>query len=112
MCPTRRSIIEGIGDPASSVAAEVALGLSAACFLSPFPETASCFSFFLTGLTSEPSALFAAAAGDALFSAVFGSFSLFLVSKALRSMRGAVEKSSGTRSNAEVSASADLRTDE
>ncbi len=72
---------------------------------------ASCFSFFLTGLASEPSALFAEAAGEALFSVVLGGFSFFLVSKAFRSMGGAAEKSRGTRSKAGASASADLRTD-
>ena len=111
MCPTRRSIIEGIGDPESS-AAEVALGLSAAFFFSSFPEAASCFSFFLGALTSERSALLAAAGVDeALFSVDFEGFPFFLVSKALRSTGGAVEKSRGTRSKAGATASADLRTD-
>ena len=111
MCPTRRSIIEGIGDPASSVAAGVALGFSVAFFFSPFPATASCFSFFLTGLVSEPSALFAVGAGEVLISVDFRGFAFFFVSNALRSMRGAVEKSRGTKSKAGASASADLRTD-
>ena len=111
ICPTRKSIIEGIGDPASSAAAEVALGLSAAFFFSSFPAAAFCFSFFLGALTSERSALFAAGACEALFSMGFGSFSFFLVSKALRSTGGALEKSRGTRSNAGATASADLRTD-
>jgi len=52
---------------------------------------------------------------EALFSVGFAgfsfSFSLFLVSSALRSTGGAVEKSKGTKSNAGASASADLRTD-
>lgn len=111
MCPTRRSIIEGIGDPASSVAAGVALGFSVAFFFSSFPEAASFFSFFLTGLDSGPSAFFAAGAREALFSVDFGAFSFFFVSNVLRSMRGAVEKSRGTMSKAGASASADLRTD-
>ena len=113
MCPTRRSIIEGIGDPASSVVGGTAFGFSAAFFFSSFPGTAtpSCFPFFLTGLVSEPSALFTAGAGEALFSVDFGGFSFFFVSNALRSMRGAVEKSRGTKSKAGASASADLRTD-
>ena len=110
MCPTRRSIIEGIGDPASSVAAGVVLGFSAPFFFSSFPAIASCFPFFLTGLVSEPSVLFATGAGEELFSVDFGGFSFFFVSNALRSMRGAVEKSSGTKSKAGASASADLRT--
>jgi hypothetical protein len=111
ICPTRRSIIEGIGDPASSATAGVALVFSAAFFFSSFPATAPCFSFFLTGLVSEPSALDAAGAGEALFSVDFGGFSFFLVSNALRSMRGAVEKSRGTKLKAGASASADFRTD-
>ena len=112
MCPTRRSIIEGIGEPASSVVAGVALGFSAAFFFSSFPETAPCFSFFLAGLVSEPSALFAGGADKALFSVDFGGFSFFFVSNALRSIRGAVEKSRGTKLKAGASDSADLRTDE
>ena len=121
MCPTRRSIIEGIGAPASSAAVAVAFALFAAFFFPSFSAAAPCFSFsfFLEGLTSEFSALFSAAVsaavragvGEALFSVDFVGFSFFLASSALRSTGGALEKSRGTRSNAGASASADLRTD-
>ena len=60
---------------------------------------------------SEPSALFATDAGEALLSVDFEGFSFFFVFNPLRSMLGAVEKSRGTKSKAGASASADLRTD-
>jgi hypothetical protein len=100
--------------------AGVGLLLFAACFFPSFSAAITCFSFFLEGMVSEFPVFFAAAgsaafwedAGVALFSAGFAGFSFFFASKALRSTGGAEDKSSGTRSNAGESPSADLRTDE
>ena len=121
MCPTRRSIIDGIGSPASSAAGFFSAGLGSLAFFSFFCALPSFAAFSPAALSASLG--FAAAAALPTLSPLAGlsafaasgagaAFSFFCFGgSALRSWCGAFSRSNATREKAGVSDSAALRTE-